>query len=146
MYANLPNSFEAEAGMRYLNFGNSTFIYTAYIGKYYSNFLFGLRTYLTPGSGGASQSYSMSGRYYFKGADDYLGLNAGTGISPDDRVRNYQYSNKTRFTSKYASVSFNHSFSNLNIISLKAGWVNQEYKLSVAGNQWDVSVGYQRRF
>lgn len=146
LYANLPNSFEAEAGIRYLNFGNSTFIYTAYVGKYYSNFLFGLRTYITPGIAGISNSYNISGRYYFKGADDYLGLSMGTGISPDDRVLNYQYNNKIRLISKQASLSFNHSFATFNILTLKAGWVNQEYRQALKGNQIDVSVGYQRRF
>jgi YaiO family outer membrane protein len=146
LYANLPKSFEAEAGIRYLRFDNSTFIYTAYIGKYYSNFLFGLRAYLTPGLAGASKSYSMSGRYYFRGADDYLGLNIGTGISPDDRVLNYQYNDKIRLLTRQASISFNHSFAKLNIISLKAGWVNQEYRTSFTGNQLDLSVGYARRF
>lgn len=146
LYANLPRSFEADAGIRYLNFGSGTYIYTFSIGKYYSNFLFALRTYITPGNAGASQSYNLSGRYYFTDADNYIELKVGTGISPDDRILNYQYSNKTGLISKQASVSFNHSFAKLNIFSLKAGWVNQEYKTSFTGNQFDASFGYQRRF
>jgi YaiO family outer membrane protein len=146
LYANLPHSFEAEGGIRYLNFGSDTYIYTLSLSKYYSNFLFGVRTYVTPGSGGASQSYTLSGRYYFADADNYLELRVGTGISPDERILNYQYSNKTRLTSKQASVGFNHSFSRLNIFSLRAGWVNQQYKPSFTGNQFDASIGYQRRF
>lgn len=146
LYANLPKSFEGEAGIRYLKFDNSTFIYTAYLGKYYSNFLFGLRTYITPGTAGTSASYNLSGRYYFKGADDYLGFSIGTGISPDDRVLNYQYNEKLRLLTRQASLSFNHSFAKFNIISVKAGLINQEFKASSTGNQLDLSIGYARRF
>ncbi|GEO07889.1 hypothetical protein SAE01_03850 [Segetibacter aerophilus] len=146
LYANLPRSYEAEAGIRYLNFGSSTYIYTLYLGKYYSNFLFGGRTYITPATGGASQSYSVLARYYFKGADDYIGLTAGSGISPDDRSTSIQYNNKSKLTSRQASLSFNHNLTKVNIISLKAGWINQQYKTDETGNQVNLSIGLQRRF
>lgn len=32
LYANLPRSYEAEAGISYLNFGNSTYVFTLYVG------------------------------------------------------------------------------------------------------------------
>lgn len=146
VYANLPLSFEAEGGLRYLNFGSSTYVYTAYVGKYYSNFLFGFRTYMTPGSAGTSHSYSITGRYYLKGADDYLGLSIGSGISPDDKRVNIQYNVKSNLTSRQASASFYHSFNKRNIISFGASLLNQEYKLGVKDNQVDLSVGFQRRF
>ena len=146
LYANLPRSYEAEAGLRYLNFGSSTYVYTFYIGKYYSNFLFGARTYVTPGAAGTSQSYSLLSRYYFESADDYIGVSVGSGISPDDRAISIQLNNKNRFSSKQASVSFNHSIAKMNIILLKAGWLNQEYNTGVSGNQIDISIGLQRRF
>jgi YaiO family outer membrane protein len=146
LYANLPRSFEAEAGLRYLNFGSSTYVYTAYLGKYVSNYLLGVRTYVTPGSNGASQSYSFLGRYYFNGAEDYLGLSVGSGISPDDRTLNIQFSNKNRLKSRKASLNFNHSFSKYNILSLSGGWVNQERSTMFSGNQYDVAIGIQRRF
>jgi YaiO family outer membrane protein len=146
LYANLPRSYEAEAGIRYLNFGSSTYIYTFYLGKYYSNFLFGGRTYITPGAGGASQSYSLSARYYFKGADDYIGLAAGSGISPDDRATSILYNNKNKLTSGQASLSFNHTISKVNIVSIKTGWISQQYKTDETGNQFNISLGLQRRF
>ncbi len=146
LYANLPRSYEAEAGIRYLNFGTSTFIYTLYVGKYYSNFLFGARSYVTPGTVGVSHSYSLLTRYYFHGADDYIGASIGSGISPDDRAISIQYNNKNRLNSRQVSVSFNHSVAKMNVISIKAGLLKQEYQSGVTGNQVDVSVGLQRRF
>ncbi|MEO8862538.1 MAG: YaiO family outer membrane beta-barrel protein [Ginsengibacter sp.] len=147
LYANLPKSFEAEVGMRYLYFTSSTNIYTASLGKYYKNFLFTARTYLTPSLGSVSQSYSLSARYYLKGADDYIGLSMGTGISPDDNSQNIQFSNKlTKLSSNKISAEFNHTFLKWNIISIGAGLINQEYQPSVKGNQFNISIGLSHRF
>ena len=147
LYANLPNSFEAEAGLRYLYFTSATNIYTAAIGKYWKNFLFTARTYITPSVSDVSQSYSINARYYLKGADDYIGLTLGTGISPDDNNQNIQYSNKqNKLSSKKISASFDHTFLKWNIISISAGLINQEYQPSVKGNQFNFSLGLSHRF
>ncbi len=147
LYANLPNSFEAELGYRYLYFSSATNIYTASIGKYWKSFLFTARTYITPSVSNVSQSYSIATRYYLKGADDYIGLTLGTGISPDDNNQNVQYSNKqSKLSSKKISADFNHTFLKWNIISLSAGIINQEYQPSVKGNQFNVSLGLAHRF
>ena len=147
LYANLPKSFEAEAGIRYLYFTSATNIFTFYVGKYYKNFLFSARTYITPSNGAVSQSYTIAGRYYFKSADDYIGLSLGTGISPDDNNQNIQFNNKqNKLSSKQISASFNHTFLKWNVISISAGLINQEYKPSVKGNQLNLSAGLSRRF
>jgi YaiO family outer membrane protein len=147
LYANLPNSFEGEVGLRYLYFNNGTTIYTASIGKYWKSFLFTARTYITPAITNVSQSYSLTGRYYIKGADDYIGLSLGTGISPDDNNQNIQYSNKqNKFSSGKISADFNHTFLKWNIISVSAGLINQEYQPSIKGNQFNISVELSRRF
>jgi len=147
LYANLPKSFEGELGIRYLYFTSGTKIYTASLGKYWSNFLFTARTYLTPSSTDISQSYNLSARYYLKGADDYIGLSVGTGFSPDDNTQNIQFSNKeNKLSSKKISADFNHTFLKWNIISISAGIINQEYKPSERGNQFNISAGISRRF
>ena len=147
LYANLPNSFEAELGYRYLYFSSATNIYTASIGKYWKSFLFSARTYITPSISNVSQSYSLNARYYLKGADDYIGLTVGTGISPDDNNQNIQYSNKqNKLSSRKISASFDHTFLKWNIISISAGLINQEYQPSVKGNQFNVSLSLSHRF
>ncbi|MEO6454662.1 MAG: YaiO family outer membrane beta-barrel protein [Ginsengibacter sp.] len=147
LYANLPKSFEAEAGLRYLYFTSATNVFTFYVGKYYKSFLFSVRTYITPSEGAVSQSYSIAARYYFKSADDYIGLSLGTGISPDENNQNIQFNNKeNRLTSKKISASFNHTFLKWNVISISAGIINQEYRPSVKGNQLNLSVGLSHRF
>ncbi|MDE3182138.1 MAG: YaiO family outer membrane beta-barrel protein [Bacteroidota bacterium] len=147
LYANLPNSFEAELGYRYLYFSSATNIYTAAIGKYWKSFLFSARTYITPSISNVSQSYSLNARYYLKGADDYIGLTVGTGISPDDNNQNIQYSNKqNKLSSRKISASFDHTFLKWNIISISAGLINQEYQPSIKGNQFNVSLSLSHRF
>jgi YaiO family outer membrane protein len=94
LYANLPKSFEGELGIRYLYFTSGTKIYTASLGKYWSNFLFTARTYLTPSSNNISQSYNLSARYYLKGEYYYIGISVGSGISPYENCNNFKFSNK----------------------------------------------------
>lgn len=147
LYANLPKSFEGELGIRYLYFTSGTKIYTGSLGKYWSNFLFTARTYLTPSSTDISQSYNLSARYYLKGAEDYIGLSVGTGFSPDDNTQNIQFSNKeNKLSSKKISADFNHTFLKWNIISISAGIINQEYQPSERGKQFNISAGISRRF
>lgn len=147
LYANLPKSFEAEVGTRYLYFTDATWIYTVYLGKYYKNFLFGARTYLTPSSNRVSQSYNLMVRYYYSGnADDYLHLNIGTGISPDDRQSAILINSNYKLVSNKASLDWRKSFNRLNILGLSAGWVNQEYLPKTKGNQFELGISYQRRF
>ena len=144
LYANLPASFEAEAGWRYLYFSAPTNILTAYIGKYYKSYLFGARTYLTPGRSGLSQSYNAFGRYYFGSTDDYIELLLGSGISPDDRSINQLIT--ANLKTYKASAEYKHRLGVLNILSVNASVLNQEQSNGAKGNQVQVGIGYQRRF
>jgi len=146
LFSNLPHAFETEVGWRYLYFTDPTSLFTIYIGKYYRNYLFGARTYLTPDNNRISQSYSAFVRYYFGGADDYVTATVGTGISPDDRTTAYQlYSNYKLITYK-AGIDATHVIKRLNIISFNLSIINQEYLPHVKGNQIQAGLGYQRRF
>ncbi len=147
LYANMPKSFEAEVGIRYLYFESATNIYTLYVGKYYKNFLFGARTYLTPSAYNVSQSYILSTRYYFKSADDYIGVTVGSGISPDETNQNIQFSTKqNKLRSKRISFDFNHTFLKWNVMSIGAGLINQEFRPLIKGNQLNISAGLSHRF
>lgn len=146
LYINLPKAFETEVGIRYLYFNNDAFIYTVYLGKYYSNFLFGARTYLAPVSQNIAQSYSLLARYYFKGIDDYIGISFGAGLSPDDRRVNIQLDNVYKLRTYSGEFVVRHSIKRLNIITFNVSLLNQEYRPSTVGNQLQVGIGYIRRF
>ena len=146
---NLPKSYEADLGFRYLKFsGDPTWIYTGYLGKYYKSWLFGVRTYVTPSTftSTVSASYTASARYYFGGSDDVIGFNAGYGISPDDRLNSIQLDSKIKLISYKAGVSFKKKLSKFSVLSVDGTWFNQEYLPQTKGNQYQFSLGWLQRF
>ena len=145
LYANLPESFEAEAGFRYLYFNDATWIYTASLGKYYKNYWFNLRTYVTPSKASVSNSYSITTRYYFR-ESNYFGLSFGTGISPDETVNNIQLANLYKLKSYRVSADYRNTFKTFNSILFSFSMLQQEFLPKVSGNQYLFSIGYQRRF
>lgn len=146
LYVNLPKAFEAELGIRNLYFTSSTFIYTMYVGKYYKSFLFGARTYLTPANSNIAQSYSATARYYYGGIEDYIGLLAGAGLSPDDRRVNIQLNSTYKLQTYMAELTFRRAIHRLNIITINVSLLNQEYLPGITGNQIQTGIGYIRRF
>ena len=146
LYANLPEGFEADAGFRYLNFDNDTWIYTGSVGKYYKSFWFNLRAYITPDNNRISQSYSLSGRYYTGGANDYISASIGSGISPDDRSQAIQLNSNYKLQARRASAGYHFSHKKLNIFSFSCSYANIEYLPKTKDNQLTASIGYQRRF
>ncbi len=146
LYVSLPKSYEAEVGFRYLYFSNATWIYTFAAGKYYKNWYLLARTYLTPGNKNISQSYNLTGRYYFGGANDFVALELGTGISPDESRSDILLNSTYKLVSKKVTANYRHAIRNKYILSLSAGWVNQEYRPKTKGNQLDAGIGLQLRF
>lgn len=147
IYANLPKSFEAEAGLRYLFFGNDSWIYTASLGKYYRSLWFNIRTYLSPASGQIGQSFAFTTRYYFGGADDFISLGINTGLSPDEQ-RNLVLINASNYKlqSNGVSVAFRKSIHSFHVLNVKASWTNQEYQKDTHGQMIELGLGYIRRF
>lgn len=83
----LPRSFETSAGLRYMDFGagSSITIYTASLGWYHKSYWFSARTFITPSNGDISRSLNLTTRKYFADANNYIGITAGAGFSPDAR-------------------------------------------------------------
>lgn len=146
LYANLPASFEGELGFRYLYFDESVWVYTASLGKYYKNFWFNLRTYLTPGEGELSRSFAFTTRYYTAGADDFITLGIGTGISPDDQRNNINYSINTSLISYKFNLGYQRTVGRQNIIGAMATWYYEEFREKTYGNQVNIGIILQRRF
>lgn len=144
--ANLPKSFEAEIGYRQLYFTDNIFLYTASIGKYYKNYWFNLRTYITPSDKNISHSYTGTVRYYTKGAQDYFALQAGTGISPEENRSNLLSNQTYKLKTFKIGGEYNFSVKEINLFSVSAMYYNQEYRPNVKGNQYDFSLGYTRKF
>lgn len=146
LFSNLPNAFEADIGFRYLNFDNDTWVYTGSVGKYYSNWWFNLRAYITPDNHRISQSYSLSTRYYLSSAENYLALILGTGLSPDDRSQALQLNSNYKLQTRRIASSYNFTLKKLNLFALQASYARVEYLPHTKDNQFNFSVTYQRRF
>ncbi|WP_341843729.1 YaiO family outer membrane beta-barrel protein [Chitinophaga caseinilytica] len=146
LYANLPKSFEAELGFRYLYFSSSTWVYTASLGKYWRSWWFNFRTYLTPGEDNLSKSFNLNARYYTAGADDFWLFGIGTGISPDDRRNNINYEINNSLMSYKLNLGWQKTFLRQNIIGLYGTWYYEEFRPSTYGNQINLGVSLMRRF
>lgn len=131
LYQSLPHSLEASVGLRYLYFGGASdvTIYTGSLGWYYKNFWFSLRPYITPGNGSFSRSLNITARRYFKDANNFIGLTAGAGFSPDQR-----------------RIQSNLGLENNNIYLLKSRKVELNIQKSVRYNMvWLLDVYYSKQ-
>lgn len=147
LYANLNKGFEAELGIRYLYFNSPTYIYTAYLGKYLGSFLVGGRVYLTPDKNkNINQAYSLLFRHYYGRTNNYIGINLGAGISPDDRLSSYQLNNTYKLATYRAEFNARFTIRQMNIVTFNASILNQEYRPGEVGNQFQFGLGYARRF
>ncbi|NQD70917.1 YaiO family outer membrane beta-barrel protein [Sphingobacterium shayense] len=146
LYANLPHSFEGEIGYRQLRFDSNIWMYTASVGKYYKNLWFNLRTFLTPDKDLISHSYAGTIRYYNKGANDYIGLMFGTGISPEGNLNNLLDYETFKLKTYKVGADYNFSIKKSNIFSISGIYYNQEFRPGERGNQFDLTLGYIRTF
>jgi len=148
LFANLPAAFEADAGFRYLGFNDDTFIYTIGVGKYYQNYWFNLRTYLTPTDDDLSRSFSLTVRYYLGGADDFLGVRAGVGISPDNNANSVLFAGngQNRLRSNNLFLTYRKLLGGTNVLLFETGIEDQEYATDTRGIQFSAGISYIKRF
>ncbi len=90
LYHKLPASIEASIGGRYMDFGGNSKVYiiTGSLTKYLGNYAIIFRPFITPDE--VSRDVSRSGilniRKYTSDADNFYGITAGAGFSPDQRT------------------------------------------------------------
>lgn len=95
MFQKLPWGFEVSGGLRYLEFTDGTTIYTGSLGNYFRDYWIAFRAFITPKPdvvttensffARTSQTFIMNIRKYLGDADNFLGIRAGRGDSPDER-------------------------------------------------------------
>jgi len=148
LYRNLPAAFEAELGARYLYFSSSTFIYTASVGKYYKNFWFSLRTFVTPGDGGTSASFYLSARYYLANADNYFTLRLGSGLSPDERAADVVFFSPSQklLSSKNIKVDFQKEIFHDYYLGLRAAFSHDEINPGIFRENPSFGLSLEKRF
>jgi YaiO family outer membrane protein len=145
LYKSLPKSFEAELGIRHLQFNSSTDVFVLGMGKYLGNNFYNIRSYLTPSDGTLSASVNLIVKFILNdNRNDYFGFNLGSGASPDDRSRLLDVPNL--LNSYKAGLDYSHTIKKRSIITLSGTYINEEYRTDTRGNQYNASIGFQHKF
>lgn len=143
VYYNLPKAWEVDAGFRYLQFSESTTIYTASLGKYVGNWWFNLRGNLIPGTGNSlGTSANLQARYYFKTGEDFFSMQLSTGVSPDEETRD-----PTQLLNSYrARIGYQQLVTDRFMIFGYTGYSRDELSLDRFRNNLNLSLGVEYRF
>ena len=141
-------SFEIEGGLRYVSTpGENFFIYNAGFSKYVSTFLLNFKAYLLDFNETTGQGFQLSARYYFsENANNVFIVGAGSGVAPDLTNRNLGIANVASLSAKRIFAEYRHVVASKNILSLLASTGNEEYTATKSANQYNIGVGYLRKF
>lgn len=148
LYKILPRSFEISAGVRYLRYSNNIWIYTGTITKYYGNWLFTARPFITPNSVGVSRSLNLIVRRYFSGADNYVSVRGGFGFSPEERRFQDVTGSVFLTESQFMGVDFSKQLRYNVIASVSLDVTRQELSFDPGRfiNVFTFSTGFQYKF
>jgi YaiO family outer membrane protein len=151
-YYQLPKSFEVSGGFRFLQFDTDAskeniFIYTASLSKYYRNYWFSFRTYLTPQSGNLSQSYWLTARRYLRDSKNYVGIELGTGVSPEETLGSSLTTDIYKFQSRTVRLSYQDRLLSDRFLYLaRIGYEREEYLVNLRRNALYLSLRLSYQF
>lgn len=148
-YHNFPKAFEGSLGLRILDFGvESTEIYTASFGKYFSNNWASFRGYMTPDTSGVSFSGAVQFRHYLGDPENYLNMKIGYGISPDDNrnLVNSELNSRLNLKTAMLRIEYNHIFKNIWIINVGGAISNEEILPGKSSNYFTLDLSISRLF
>lgn len=145
----LPMDFEASLGGRFLYINNpqnsrEIIAYTGYIGKYYGNFWFAFRPFFTEGPHGLAESYNVETRYYFNNGKNYVSVQAGSGLVPDNPLNYQDPVSRNDLKKNHIAAGFKGFISKSFELELRAAYRRDQYQSgkyrdALRGN---VSIGY----
>ena len=145
LYYVFLKNIDAETGFRYLNFDSlQVSLAVLGLGKYIKNWYFNLQSYISVNAKVPANSVTLNARYYFYDRFNFAGVQIGTGISPDDRVRNINQSLNYRSYKlglSYARDIFAHTS-----LATNAVWYYEEFAPNIWGNQIGINVTLNKRF
>ena len=151
IFKSLPRSFEVSVGLRGLQYDTTTMIYTGSVTWYNGNNYWSFRPYFTPGDNGTSTSGTLTYRKYRSDADNYFGINAGIGISPELN-QNYFLANDQRIVnlkSQKLNIAYYFSTNNKqNAWGAQLGIIHQEIPFDQGNYFWisTLALSWEIRF
>lgn len=148
IYRSLPKKFEAEIGIRYLKYSESTVIYTGSISKYINNLWFSLRpSFIAGGNVENSRSLALITKYYLKDPDNYFTVTLAKGLVTDEFTRDITLLQTGDLGStNRAKLGFQHRFLSRYIFNAGIGYGSSEYKKDMFRYNYNFSIGIETSF
>lgn len=148
LYYNFWKVFEGEVGGRLQAYeSNSYFTAIGGLSVYHGNFYYNLRVFIGPERlEQLDQAYHANIRYYYKGADNYLFLKGGSGISPDERFLITRQLEQPGLKTYFGQAGVNFSLANYHLFQGGAGILQEEITGENRRKQLLVNVSYRYRF
>jgi YaiO family outer membrane protein len=145
LYVALPAAWELEGGVRYLRFDRDIWILAPGLARYMGNWYLQARSFISLNSPtGIDQSYFFTGRYYLPSGVDYVWLQAGTGISPDEsRAAQLQVPSLHR---QVAAGGIRTTIAGRHILLGTLGYARNEFRKGSYGSQITALAGYGLKF
>lgn len=149
LFRQFKKGWEGEVGTRLLRTEDVMMYFGTWaVGKYWGNNWLNVRGYVVHDGGKSKwhQSYVLTGRHYLSDKHNFLTFILGTGTSPDDRNRNFQYNSFSTFISQYGGIGYQKTLGDLTTISLHGLWLRQQIADNRHLNRLDVYISVTRNF
>lgn len=144
LFKSLGWATEVSAGLRYLQWNSSHItIYTGSIGKYYKNYWFSFRPYISPKDVGTSFSGYLFIRRYFSDADNYLTLVYGRGSSPVEVAWKEELQ---RLGNQKIGLEIQKRITLSLLVRAIFDYEYEEYRVDTFGKRFNFSLKLQKRF
>ena len=145
LYVNFAKGWEGEGGFRYLYFNQSIWMGTAGLSKYAGAWLLNVRSFFSVHAPLSNQSFFVKAQRYLRNEKDYVWLQVGSGVSPDES-RNVQLNGETQLVSKRVMAGAKFSVGSQLQLTLTSGYARDEFRSKTFGNQYSGSAGVGFRF
>ncbi|WP_370425193.1 YaiO family outer membrane beta-barrel protein [Tenacibaculum dicentrarchi] len=148
VYYSVLKGIEMEVGFRYLTFDTVSFTtyivgITSYVGDFYLN----AGVFIGPEiASGFIQNYQTNIRYYYSGAENYIAIRLGTGISPDEPSKFIPVVSNINLNSYYATIGVTKTVTYNYNVSANIGYLIEEFRATKKGSQFLVGIGLKYRF
>lgn len=144
LYKSLPSGFEISAGARYLDFSTAkVLIYTGNLGKYYKNYWFSLRPFVTSKTSGIDISGILLIRKYQNNPGNYISLLLGIGSSP---IELFFLEDIERLNSYKIGLEIVQMVSRSTLIEIQIRFEREEFQTGKFGNRYTLSFSLLQTF
>lgn len=143
LYSALAGSFEISFGIRYLDFSSAkVLIYTGNLGKYYKNYWFSFRPFVTSKSSDVFFSGIFLVKRYFADKDNYLTLLFGFGSTPTEISF---FVGIEPLNSYKVGLEVQRKISRSLLIRCHVRFEREEFQIDTFGNRFSIEINLQQR-